>query len=343
MFLFFKNFFSFVNQTKASIYCHDPGLHPILQNSRKELFLLEIDYEAVCGYERMSEYLRTIPERFPETESGFIGSSILGRDILYLRIGHGKSASLLVGAHHGMEHITSLLLVKFLEDSLNAECTGKRIAGGFDVRYILAHRRVYVIPMLNPDGVEIETRGADTAGPLRDRLVSMNSGNLNFSSWQANARGVDLNHNYDAGFAECRKLEREHGIYSGGPTRYGGEYPESEPETSALCRFTRFLCPNLRCAVALHTQGEEIYWDYLGKAPKDSRMLAECFANVSGYQVSAPDGIASYGGYKDWVISELNIPAFTIECGYGKNPLPPSDFYKIYEKVLPILLTAAAF
>ena len=67
-------------------------------------------------------------------------------------------------------------------------------------------------------------------------------------------------------------------------------------------------------------------------------MLAECFANVSGYQVSAPDGIASYGGYKDWVISELNIPAFTIECGYGeKTRCPPSDFYKIYEKVLPIL------
>ena len=304
---------------------------------------MEIDYEAICGYKRILTYVNTISERFPGTESSFIGTSILGRGILCLRIGHGKSASLFVGAHHGMEHITSLLLVKFLEDALSCERSNTRLAGGFDVRYILAHRSIYVIPMLNPDGVEIEIHGADTAGPLKERLISMNGGNLNFASWQANARGVDLNHNYDAGFSECRKLEKEHGIYSGGPTRYGGEHPESEPETAALCRLTRFLSPELRCAVALHTQGEEIYWDYLGNAPKDSRMLAECFANVSGYQVSAPDGIASYGGYKDWVISELGIPAFTIECGYGKNPLPPSDFYKIYEKVLPILLTAAAF
>ena len=97
---------------------------------------MEIDYEAVCGYERMTEYLSTIPERFPETEIGLIGMSILGRDIPYLRIGHGKSASLLVGAHHGMEHITSLFLIKFLEDSLSAERSGAKIAGGFDVRYI---------------------------------------------------------------------------------------------------------------------------------------------------------------------------------------------------------------
>ncbi len=310
---------------------------------RKESGLLEIDYEAIAGYERMTDCINAILEKYPQTENGYIGTSILGRGLLYLRLGHGKSASLFVGAHHGMEHITSNLLIKFIEDALACERSGARIAGGFDVRYILAHRSVYVIPMLNPDGVEIETGGAETAGLLRERLLAMNGGNHNFVSWQANARGVDLNHNYDAGFAECRKLEHEHGIYSGGPTRYGGEYPESEPETAALCRLTRFLTPNLRCAVALHTQGEEIYWDYLGKAPKGSRMLAECFANVSGYRVSAPDGIASYGGYKDWVISELGIPAFTVECGYGKNPLPPADFYKIYEKVLPILLTAAAF
>lgn len=305
---------------------------------------MEIDYETAASYETMCGYLDSITERHPGTESGYIGTSILGRGILYVRLGHSKTAaSLFVGSHHGMEHITTLLLLKFIEDALACEKSGARLAGGFDVRHILTHRSLYVIPMLNPDGVNIELGGADTAGLLHDRLICMNGGNCNFVSWQANARGVDLNHNYDAGFYECKKLEHEHGIYSGGPTRYGGEYPESEPETAALCRLTRFLAPKLHTAVALHTQGEEIYWDYLGNAPKDARMLAECFSAVSGYKVSVPDGIASYGGYKDWVISELGIPAFTIECGIGKNPLPSSDFYKIYEKVLPILLTAAAF
>ena len=51
-----------------------------------------------------------------------------------------------------------------------------------------------------------------------------------FTHWQANARGVDLNHNYDAGFLEYKQIEAEQGILGGGPTRYSGECPESEPE-----------------------------------------------------------------------------------------------------------------
>lgn len=304
---------------------------------------MPFDYESPADFESVSAQLDALCRLYPTAERGCIGRSILGRELCYIRIGRGKSASLFVGAHHGMEHITSLLLLKFLEDALYHEQKGGLTAGGFDIRYILAHRSVYVLPMLNPDGVGIELHGASGAYPFADRLIRMNGGNQNFSSWQANARGVDLNHNYDAGFAECRKLERASGIFGGGPTRYGGEHPESEPETAALCLFTRFLSARLRCAVALHTQGEEIYWDYLGNAPQGARMLADCFSRVSGYAVSVPDGIASYGGYKDWVISELSIPAFTVECGKGKNPLPSSDFYRIYEKVLPILLTAASF
>lgn len=303
---------------------------------------MPFDYEAPVDHRRMTARLDELCLKYPAVERGYIGKSILGRDLHYLRIGHGKSASLLVGAHHGMEHITTLLLLKFLEDALDREERGG-VTGGFDIRYILAHRSVYVLPMLNPDGVEIQRYGVSGAHLFSQRLLMMNGGNQNFASWQANARGVDLNHNYDAGFYECKRLERESGIFGGGPTRYGGERPESEPETAALCLFTRFLASRLRCVLALHTQGEEIYWDYLGNAPQGGRMLADCFSRVSGYAVSVPEGIASYGGYKDWVISELSIPAFTVECGYGKNPLPPSDFYRIYEKVLPILLTAASF
>jgi hypothetical protein len=203
-------------------------------------------------------------------------------------------------------------------------------------------RSLYIVPMLNPDGVAIRHFGADAAGLFKKRVIAMN-GNHNFSLWQANARGVDLNHNYDAEFEQCKKAERALGIISGGPTRYGGDYPESEPESGALVHLTRILSPTLKAVLALHTQGEEIYWDFAGDAPKNARMLAECFSRVSGYTVASPPAEASYGGYKDFVIREFRIPAFTIECGRGKNPLPSSDFYAIYDRVLPILLTAAAF
>lgn len=303
---------------------------------------MPIDYETPVCPETLSKFTEELGARYPRTQLGSIGESILGCPITLIRLGHGKNASIFVGAHHSAEAITSLLLMKFTEDVLGNEQTSSHRLAGFDVRQILAHRSLYIVPMLNPDGVAIRRFGADAAGIFKKRVLAMN-GNHNFSLWQANARGVDLNHNYDAEFEKCKKAERALGIFSGGPTRYGGEYPESEPETRALVSLTRMLMPNLKIALALHTQGEEIYWDFGGEAPKNARMLAECFSRVSGYTVASPPAEASYGGYKDFVIREFGIPAFTIECGRGKNPLPPSDFYAIYDKVLPILLTAAAF
>ena len=49
----------------------------------------------------------------------------------------------------------------------------------------------------------------------------------------------------------------------------------------------------------------------------------------------------SFAGYRDWFISFYNRPGFTIETGQGTNPLPISQFEKIYNDNLGILLLAA--
>ncbi len=303
---------------------------------------MTFDYHIPITPERLSDFISEAQCRFPMLRCESIGKSILGRDISCLRLGQGKSASLFVGAHHGAEAITSLILLKFIADISESAKNPSHHLIGFDTAKILRHRMLYIVPMLNPDGVAIAGSGADAAGILKERVRSMN-GSDDFTLWQANARGVDLNHNYDAEFAKCKKAEEAQGIFSGGPTRYGGSYPESEPESHALAELTRSLVPELRIVLALHTQGEEIYRDFMGYLPKSASMLSECFANVSGYRIAEPPAEASYGGFKDYVIDAFDIPAFTIECGKGKNPLPPSDFDGIYRKTLPILLTAAAF
>ena len=301
-----------------------------------------MDYEVPIDPEALSVFTEDIQKRYPHITRKIIGHSILGRPIEMIRLGYGKSSSLFVGAHHGAEAITSLFLMKFIEDILENERTPSHRLIGFDLKQILTHRSILIVPMLNPDGVAIQKNGATAAGILRESVLSMN-GNHNFALWQANARGVDLNHNYDAEFQKCKKAERALGILSGGPTRYGGAYPESEPETQALANLTRGISKNLRAVLALHTQGEEIYRDFNGIVPRNADMLAKRFSKVSGYTVAKPPKEASYGGYKDFVIQKFGIPAFTIECGSGKNPLPSTDFYSIYNKILPILLTASAF
>ena len=154
--------------------------------------------------------------------------------------------------------------------------------------------------------------------------------------WQANARGVDLNHNYDAGWEALHRMEREAGITGPGPTRFGGPCPESEIETqlvTALCRRVPF-----RRALAFHSQGEEIYWNFGPCTPACAYPLGRVFAMSSGYLLSAPEGLAVGGGFKDWFLSCFGRPAYTVEIGRGKNPLPLSDLSAVYSRLEEMLL-----
>ena len=66
--------------------------------------------------------------------------------------------------------------------------------------------------------------------------------------------------------------------------------------------------------------------------------IADYFAAVSGYKVEETPLASGYAGYKDWFIMYYNRPGFTIEAGLGTNPLPISDFDRIYEDNKGILL-----
>ena len=183
---------------------------------------------------------------------------------------------------------------------------------------------IYIVPMVNPDGIEIST---GIEAPICDCQ--------NTDNWQANACGVDLNHNYDAGWEESKAAEAEHGITGPGPTRFSGTCAESEPESRAVADFTRRIKPDI--AAALHSQGEVIYYDFCGHVPSGGLELGERMAQASGYALEQPEGIASYGGYKDWFIDKFDRPGYTIEIGLGTNPLPAEDFDKVYASVLPLL------
>lgn len=118
---------------------------------------------------------------------------------------------------------------------------------------------------------------------------------------------MDINHNFNAGWALLQELERKKGIDGPAPRQWGGPCPESEPETRALtglCARFRF-----RHVVALHSQGEEIYWRYGDRTPPQAQMMADVLGAASGYRVADPEGLASHGGFKDWFIDSTAAPA----------------------------------
>ncbi|NMC57148.1 MAG: peptidase M14, partial [Eubacteriaceae bacterium] len=61
----------------------------------------------------------------------------------------------------------------------------------------------------------------------------------------------------------------------------------------------------------------------------------------SGYTLERIDNIGQFAGFKDWFIKKFTRPGYTVEVGKGTNPLPISQFDKIYKDNLPLLLTAA--
>ncbi len=251
-----------------------------------------------------------------------LGRSILGRDIDVYYIGKGGVRVAYFSAHHAAESITCNLLFAFMHALLGGELEECGVRRGTLLRTFT----LVVVPCVNPDGIELRYRGPGDS-PLAARQRKMAE---NFDLWQANARGVDINHNYGVGFFEYKRLEAELGIEPG-PTRYSGEYPESEPESAAAANLVRCISPS--AVISLHSQGEEIYY-----SPRTARTarIAERLAKKVGYRVSVPQGTAAYGGLCD-LTGAYGIPSFTVEVGRGENPLSESSLPSIARALLPAL------
>ena len=275
-------------------------------------------------YENIYRAVYDLKGRFDGLRAFPIGESARGRGIFALALGDLRGATLLVGGTHGSEWLTTLLLFRFCEDLLLAQEQGG-VLGEIDITKALENHSLVIVPCLNPDGVQIALGKAQP--PPKSAPGS---------PWQANGNGVDLNHNFDAGWELLHKMEEQEGYIGPGPTRYGGKRPHSEPETRAIAGFC--LACDFRRVYAFHSQGEEIYYEYGADTPNRSRLMAEVLAASCGYKVCRPEKIASHGGFKDWFIHTMHRPGFTIEIGRGKNPLPIEELEPIYARLLEMLL-----
>lgn len=242
-----------------------------------------------------------------------IGKSEEGRELHCITVGNGEIPVVFAAAFHGLEYLTAPAVISF--------------ADAFTyMREYHSKIKLYVIPMVNPDGVEIAVRGINPQNSFHRRIID-NTGIIDFTRlWQSNARGVDINHNFDALWQSIKK--------SPSHTKYGGSKGESESETRAVVSFLRDVKPEL--FIAFHSQGKEIYYDFNGMENKFSQANAEFVAERCGYTACKPSGTASFGGAKDFYIQEFHKQAYTVELGEGSNPLPTSqltsmtaDTYKI--------------
>lgn len=290
---------------------------------------------------RNDEMILELVRTYPFLRSEVIGTSAFQRPLRTLVIGSGPRKVFYSASHHANEWITSLVLLKYAEDLAGAIATGGEIYG-VPAQQIANHATIYMVPMVNPDGVDLVT-GAIRPGSISyeaARRLADHYPDIPFpDGWKANLLGVDLNLNYPAGWLMAREIKFAQGYTQPGPRDYVGRAPLGQLESRAMAEFTRFLDPEL--VLAYHSQGKEIYWQFGGIFVPGAEELGRSFAASSGYTLTDAPYASSFAGYKDWFIQDFRKPGYTIEVGLGENPLPLSQFDEIYRDNIGILTIAA--
>lgn len=283
-----------------------------------------------------ADTIRQLKERYPFIEVGSIGKSVLGKELFFMKLGNGRKKVFYSGAIHANEWITTPVLLQFMEDLAEAYVT-EQTFNGVNVGRLLRRVSVYILPMLNPDGVDVVNGAIEENVKRMVEQIARSYPNISYpSGWKANINGVDLNLQFPAGWEQARQIKFSQGYTTPAPRDYVGEGPLTEPESLAVYDFT--LEQKFDLILAYHSQGEVIYWKYLDYEPDRSLEIARYFGEVSGYMVEETPQASGYAGYKDWFIQEYNRPGYTIEVGIGENPLPLEQFPKIYADNIGILL-----
>ncbi|MGM8216388.1 M14 family metallopeptidase [Bacillaceae bacterium W0354] len=288
-----------------------------------------LQLDQLYTFERMEQDLFTLANLYPYITLRAIGQSVMGKPIYEVIIGKGDKNIHINGSFHANESITTSVIMKFLNDYLIA-LTNNETIRGVDMQQYFNNISLSLVPMVNPDGVNLLNSGLPEEPQYRDLVLQINNGSSNFKNWKANIRGVDLNNQYPANW----EIEKQRKPKEPAPRDFPGYAPLTEPEAIALYNLVNNQ--HFDRVLALHTQGEVIYWGYQGKEPSRAEAIVKEYSRVSGY--TPIRYVDSHAGFKDWFIQEYQRPGYTVELGRGVNPLPFSQFNDIYEETLGIFL-----
>lgn len=278
---------------------------------------------------------------FREAKVVVIGKSWQNRSIYAIFVGDvsKKPIVLIVGGHHGREHISAQFPLYFAWLLLTNE----------SARKLLDYYSFIIVPLLNPDGYEVaftnpwqrkNCRPVDDDGdglvdedPPQDidgdnhiafyrnktcawfeGIDDDKDGKLN-EDWIG---GVDLNRNYPFMWNKGIRVKES--------LQYRGPYPLSEPETKALVSLIEKYKYSIVLAVSYHSGARLVLypWSYSKDPPPNEDLFKEIclvYSNITGYRVLQSSRLyLSFGEFMDYMLHEYQIIAITVEIyGYFAN------------------------
>lgn len=302
-------------------------------------------------YEEMTNLLLELSETNSNIMSlTSIGKTYQGRDIWVVKlsdnvnIDEDEPGVFLDGAHHGNEkpsYEVLIYFIKYMVENYNKENIDNDIderinedqIDGFDndnddlidedtsedrIKDAINNTQIYLIPMVNPDGVEANTRKncAPNYGcfGLRKKITS---------------DGVNLNRNYGYFWRLKYLIPFNYTTFNDTSQKYSGEKPFCENETNAIRNFIEKI--NISIYLSYHTYnrtGLNVWFWWRLKPKNDNNIMysiAENISHINKYGFLSWGGVLPplIGSSTCWMYGKYNVYSFFIEL--KGNESAPTD------------------
>jgi carboxypeptidase T len=313
-------------------------------------------------YQEMTELLQQLQANHSDIMSlTSQGKTYEGRDIWAVKLSDNVKENddepgvLFMGAHHGNEKPSfeaMIFLIQYMAETYSKANTDDDMDGsvnedpidGVDndqdgavdedpsedrVRTVLNSTEIFVIPMVNPDGVE--------AGPEGTRKnCAPNHGPFGLKQ-EITSYGVDLNRNYAyKWFLYYIFPINYHLLYmiNDGRFNYRGEHPFSENETQAVKQLVESH-DNIKISLSYHSYGEFILfpWTHTSRRTPDEQLfvsVGENITRINNYYLYTgrrnyiiPRYGGSIGTSENWLYGVHGILSYTVELCKTRAPMDP--------------------
>lgn len=257
--------------------------------------------------DRVQQNIEALVSTYPELiSSEVVGKSVQGRDITLVKIGTGEKKALVVAGLHSRENVGVTFTMRCLEEYADAYYNGSGKYGSYNLRDIFSRYTLYVVPLMNPDGLDIST---STENPL------YTTEEIDRAKYKNNANGVNLNRNFPFmwGYADPEDADKVINITTPDTLSYAGASAGSEPETQAmmaLCNANEF-----EWLLDIHCRGNIMYYqDEYNEVTKADNRLASQLSRKCGFTLmNKSDAYEISGGFENWFRSEFGKPGICLE------------------------------